>query len=615
VNTKLYCPTAGVGLNYNPQGAIKSLTETTTGILVKGWIIDPDTTGAIQADVYVDNVMKGRMTANISRNDIPTSWVPIYGRLHGYQATIPLATGTHSVCIRGLNVSAGSPGNGNTSCLSITLNFNPVGRFESLTRSGSSLRVSGWADDASTLGPINIAGTIDGRSAGPIKANVAHAGIPQAVPGLGSAHGFAALLPASAAEHTVCLTAINVGGGTHSTGLGCKVVYAVHPTRTTAPQAVHATATYGAATVSFAAPANDGGHPTTRYAIKSSPAAANLSVTKPGAYVIRGLKAGTVYRFLVYSINPGGTSAAGLSAAVTIPKGPPPQTTPAPISTSRYLRNLNGSSSDLTWMKAAGAADAAANPANHSYLVLLDIGGQSTFGSTPGVVLSATSRFISETQLVAAVDAYTDGYASRQQAGAPVTIAVGTNNDSDVSAATGARWAHNVISPISSHANAHPSMRIAGANDIEPGFSAGPSASMSWLSGYLGATAAPFVFNGSADGCNPNVAGGGCNNGWTEATLQWLAGGASPTRVINLPQIYNTTMAAQWKYISLTGVVSSKPKINFGGPLTEYTACVQAGSCGSLSGTSAWTAMWGQLRSDSRIAQGSMPFSTDLRIN
>ena len=48
-----------------------------------------------------------------------------------------------------------------------------------------------------------------------------------------------------------------------------------------------------------------------------------------------------------------------------------------------------------------------------------------------------------------------------------------------------------------------------------------------------------------------------------------LAGGAAPIRIINLPQIYNTTMAQQWRYISLTGVQASHPRINFGGALTE----------------------------------------------
>ncbi|MDT4935094.1 MAG: hypothetical protein QOK11_2986, partial [Pseudonocardiales bacterium] len=158
-------------------------------------------------------------------------------------------------------------------------------------------------------------------------------------------------------------------------------------------------------------------------------------------------------------------------------------------------------------------------------------------------------------------------------------------------------------------------MTVAGANDIEPGFRGTYPQTKAWLAGSLGATAAPFVFNGSADGCAWTVTNRGCNNGWTMAGLYDLAAGAAPARIVNLPQIYNFTMAAQWKYISLTGVGQSRPKINFGGALTEWTACAQTGSCGSLTGNVAWTQMWNQLQSHPALRIGSLPYSTDLRID
>jgi hypothetical protein len=85
--------------------------------------------------------------------------------------------------------------------------------------------------------------------------------------------------------------------------------------------------------------------------------------------------------------------------------------------------------------------------------------------------------------------------------------------------------------------------------------------------------------------------------------------------MLNLPQIYNTTMSAQWKYISLTGVGSGQPRINFAGTLTEWTACDQTNSCGSITGRSAWTTMWNNLQSDQRLKVNSLPYSTDLRID
>jgi hypothetical protein len=74
-------------------------------------------------------------------------------------------------------------------------------------------------------------------------------------------------------------------------------------------------------------------------------------------------------------------------------------------------------------------------------------------------------------------------------------------------------------------------------------------------------------------------------------------------------------MAAQWKYISITGITHGEPRVNFGGPLTEWTACAQAGGCGSLTGHSAWKTLWTDLQSDSRLKIATLPYSTDLRID
>jgi hypothetical protein len=185
----------------------------------------------------------------------------------------------------------------------------------------------------------------------------------------------------------------------------------------------------------------------------------------------------------------------------------------------------------------------------------------------------------------------------------------------DVSRSSGRTWAVKVVQPVVDYAKRYPGITIAGANDIEPGFRATYTQTKAWLAGYLANTKTPFVFNGSADGCSWTSANQGCNNGWRMSGLYYLAAGAAPVRMLNLPQIYNTTMAAQWKYISLTGIAAGSPRINFGGPLTEWTACNQARSCGSLTGHSAWQTMWNNLQSDARLKVPSLPYSTDLRID
>ncbi|SDI94076.1 D-mannose binding lectin [Frankineae bacterium MT45] len=288
------------------------------------------------------------------------------------------------------------------------------------------------------------------------------------------------------------------------------------------------------------------------------------------------------------------------------------QTTVPPTSVSRYVRNVTGASSDVTYWYARGATDAAANASGHQYVSLLDIGAQ----TTTGVLLSAIAAYVSYPKLVLAMNAYVDGYASKRKANAPVVIALGTNNDStSLSATIGRLWSRQVVNPVAVHAAGISGITIAGANDIEPGFRGSPSSTKAWLSGYLASTGQPFVFNGSADGCSWTVAVSHCNNGWTSMDLYQLSTGMAPGQMLSLPQIYNSTMPKQWKYISLTGIAYGQPKVNFGGALTERSACDIAGPCASPATATAWSNLWAQLISDPRTKPTTLPWATDLTIN
>ncbi len=433
-------------------------------------------------------------------------------------------------------------------------------------------------------------------------------------PRFGARHGISKALAADAGEHTVCLTATNSGGGGDK-DLGCRTIAATNPLPPATPLNATASAGYSAGIVTWTAPQSDGGAPWTKFVVTARPGGKTVTVGPSATTAtVPGLKPGSSYTFTVQAVNAAGSSAAATTGAVVPLSGPAPQTTPAPISTSRYIRNIRGASaSDLATMRAEGAADAAANPSGHRYLILLDIGGQSQYNG--GVVLSATTRFVSYADLVKDVRAYLDGYASRQRATAPILVAVGTNNDMDVTAATGTQWGGQVVNPLVSYARKYAGIQVAGANDIEPGFSGNYGSAAAWLKAYLASTKARFVFNGSADGCSSTATSHGCNNGWTMSGLYNLAAGAAPSRITNLPQVYNYTMADQWKYISLTGLGLGQPRIAFGGPLTEYTACAQAHSCGSITGNQAWQRMWANLHSQPSLRVGSLPFSTDLRID
>ena len=597
-----------INLNYNPTAAVLTLTQKSPGALITGWTSDPDTSAVTQVTITADG------------NTITTVAADLAGSVHNghnFSVLVPLPNGTHQVCATALNRYYGN-GPSAPACKSVTLNFNPFGGFDSVVRAldGTSLKITGWAIDPDTTGQIPIKVVVDGVTQSPLShTGTSRPDIASKYPGTGSTQGYYVAYKATDQEHKVCITAVNVLGGTGDTSLGCRIINAVHPVPPSAPQNVTAVPGYGEAKVSWSRPASDGGAPWSKYIITASPGGASHAVNGAATTTtITGLAQKTTYTFSVVAVNVAGTSPAGKSPAVTTLVGPPPQTTPAPISTSRYIRNITGATStDLSFMRAAGAADATANPSGHRYLMLLDIGGQDQ--TRGGVLLSATTRFISYPNLVTDIKAYIDGYASKQRATAPATIAIGTNNDVDVSGTAGAQWATAVINPLRTYAAKYTGIGIAGANDIEPGFRGTYLATKAWLGGFLQNTGAQWVNNGSADGCSWTVANSGCNNGWTMSGLYFLSMGAAPTRSVTLPQIYNSAMSGQWKYISLTGLAQSRPRINFGGPLTEWTACSQAGSCGSLTGNEAWTQMWNALQSNTALRVPSLPFSTDLRID
>ena len=261
-------------------------------------------------------------------------------------------------------------------------------------------------------------------------------------------------------------------------------------------------------------------------------------------------------------------------------------------------------------MYALGARDAARNPGGQQHLVLLDIGGQ----IRNGVMLSATRKRISYAALRQAMFAYVDGYHSRRRSNAPVTIAIGTNNDLLVTAGSGRDWARRVVDPVRQRAARYAEMTIAGANDIEPGFRAGFGATQAWLRGYLANTSAPFVFNGSADGCSWSKPRSRCGGGWTASQLAWFAGVARPDRIIALPQVYNTQMAGQWAFISRTAALMGHRPLRIVGPLTENAACGRDPSCPTMPSAHAWAALRARFKAAHAPAT-SMPIRVDLDVH
>lgn len=111
----------------------------------------------------------------------------------------------------------------------------------------------------------------------------------------------------------------NSGVATYSAGSTHTVAIPVEPD---APTAVAATAGDAQATVTFTAPANDGGESIDSYEVIPNPAVAGGPFTGTGSpIVVTGLTNGTAYTFTVTATNGVGTGVASSPSAAATPKG------------------------------------------------------------------------------------------------------------------------------------------------------------------------------------------------------------------------------------------------------------------------------------------------------
>jgi len=192
----------------NAQGSFDSATAVPGGIQISGWSLDLSTTASTYVWVNVDG-RGGPVFANASLPWI-NALFPGEGTNHGFAATLPASPGNHTVCVYGTNSLA-------LGCKTVSVPQNAQGSFDSATGVPGGIQISGWSLDLSTTASTYVWVNVDGTG-GPVYANVSLPWINALFPGEGTNHGFAATLPASPGNHTVCVY------GTNSLALGCKSV-------------------------------------------------------------------------------------------------------------------------------------------------------------------------------------------------------------------------------------------------------------------------------------------------------------------------------------------------------------------------------------------------------
>lgn len=89
-----------------------------------------------------------------------------------------------------------------------------------------SVQVAGWtAQSTAPTTPLTVLISVDGGSATSVTANIARSDVAAKYPKYGPNHGYDVTVPASAAAHTVCITAVHVGDGVDTTA--CRNVDSV----------------------------------------------------------------------------------------------------------------------------------------------------------------------------------------------------------------------------------------------------------------------------------------------------------------------------------------------------------------------------------------------------
>ena len=204
-----------VRIDPNPIGHFDTLTASVGSLRVTGFVLDPDAYRAVSVDVYVDGVLATSVVANGYRPDVAAAY-PHMGGEYGFDVTIAASPGFHNVCIVGRNANGGA--DLDLGCRATTVPSDPSGVVESVTSPGpGSARVRGWARDPETASPISVQVTVDGVPVGTFAANRARG---DGNNGYGFDETITGLTPGA---RSVCVTAVNVGGGSN-VSLGCSTV-------------------------------------------------------------------------------------------------------------------------------------------------------------------------------------------------------------------------------------------------------------------------------------------------------------------------------------------------------------------------------------------------------
>lgn len=103
-DTDLGCRDAAVAAE--PLGHLDDVSASAGRVTLSGWVMDPTSAAAVTVRVVVDGRAVATVPANGARPDVALAY-PGAPSNTGYTASVPVASGAHTVCAVGVNVGAG----------------------------------------------------------------------------------------------------------------------------------------------------------------------------------------------------------------------------------------------------------------------------------------------------------------------------------------------------------------------------------------------------------------------------------------------------------------------------------------------------------------------------
>jgi hypothetical protein len=209
-NPLLGCRTVDV-VNHAAVGFLDSLSGTPSAVVATGWAYDPDVAGPLQVQVWVNGRHLGDFQADQSRPDVGAA-IPGAGNSRGFSVSLPVAAGTHRVCLYAVNGPSGP--NTLLGCGTVSVvNATPTGFVDQIAGGAGTVAVSGWSWDSDAHGPIGVHVYVDNAFAGATTTGVPRPDVAAAIPGADGTTGFALTVPAAPGKHQVCVYAINGPAG------------------------------------------------------------------------------------------------------------------------------------------------------------------------------------------------------------------------------------------------------------------------------------------------------------------------------------------------------------------------------------------------------------------